>query len=220
MREKYQAAGVQFIKTHYKYLMGAQARFGVLPQDIVAILTWESGLGIWVGEYRVFNVMMGQVFFMDRAQRYAVAEMVKQGKPNPLDDPGRMDKEARRLQRRKKTPLQVSSLFFAWPRKCRLIHSRSRVRGEERSDTRSSSRTISSTRWMRTGMGLISQLAGCHIQRCELSQGARELREIAGAEAKGVPPLQCKPGVRRRGNAPCRHDLETLPAEFLRDGSR
>jgi membrane-bound lytic murein transglycosylase B len=102
MREKYQVAGVQFIKTHQRYLEGARSRFGVLPQDIVAILTWESGLGIFTGKNRVFNIMMGQILVMDRAQRYAVAEMVKAGKGNPLDDPSRRDAEARRLARRKK----------------------------------------------------------------------------------------------------------------------
>jgi membrane-bound lytic murein transglycosylase B len=50
------AKGRAYLKEHQAVLDKAEARFGVAPQVIVAILTVESGLGSNTGKYPVFNV--------------------------------------------------------------------------------------------------------------------------------------------------------------------
>jgi membrane-bound lytic murein transglycosylase B len=50
------AQGRAYLESHRATLSRAEARFGVAPQVIVAILTVESGLGSNTGKYPVFNV--------------------------------------------------------------------------------------------------------------------------------------------------------------------
>jgi membrane-bound lytic murein transglycosylase B len=50
------ARGRAYMVTHRKALSRAEARYGVAPEVIVAILTVESGLGSSTGKYPVFNV--------------------------------------------------------------------------------------------------------------------------------------------------------------------
>jgi len=50
------ARGRAYMATHRSILNQAEARFGVAPAVIVAILTVESGLGSNTGKYPVFNV--------------------------------------------------------------------------------------------------------------------------------------------------------------------
>ena len=48
--------GRAYMETHREALSRAEARYGVAPEVIVAILTVESGLGSNTGKYPVFNV--------------------------------------------------------------------------------------------------------------------------------------------------------------------
>ena len=50
------ARGRAYMETHRTALSRAEARYGVAPEVIVAILTVESGLGSNTGKYPVFNV--------------------------------------------------------------------------------------------------------------------------------------------------------------------
>ncbi len=50
------ARGRAYMETHWEALSRAEARYGVAPEVIVAILTVESGLGSNTGKYPVFNV--------------------------------------------------------------------------------------------------------------------------------------------------------------------
>jgi membrane-bound lytic murein transglycosylase B len=50
------ARGRAYIETHRATLSRAEAKYGVAPEVIVAILTVESGLGSNTGKYPVFNV--------------------------------------------------------------------------------------------------------------------------------------------------------------------
>ena len=50
------ARGKAYMEAHRETLSRAEARYGVAPEVIVAILTVESGLGTSTGKYPVFNV--------------------------------------------------------------------------------------------------------------------------------------------------------------------
>ena len=102
MNEKRLNNGVDFIKQHYDLLSQAEEKYGVKIKDLVSILMWESGLGEFTGSYQVFNIFVGQILFLDEAQKYAIAELEKKGETNPLDDTAFAAKEKRRLDYRKK----------------------------------------------------------------------------------------------------------------------
>jgi len=101
MRENYQKAGLEFLRTQGEYLERAEHKYGVLKQDIVSILIWESGLGKFTGEYREFNVFLGQILFLDKAQEIAIKNIIAEGKQNPLDDPEFAAQERKRFDKRK-----------------------------------------------------------------------------------------------------------------------
>jgi membrane-bound lytic murein transglycosylase B len=56
LRPEVVAQGRHYLAEHRRCLSRAEARFGVAPEVIVAILTVESGLGNNTGKYPVFNV--------------------------------------------------------------------------------------------------------------------------------------------------------------------
>ncbi len=56
LRPEVAAQGRQYLKVHQATLKRAEARYGVDPRVIVAILTVESGLGSNTGKYPVVNV--------------------------------------------------------------------------------------------------------------------------------------------------------------------
>jgi len=56
LRPEVVAKGRAYMETHRSTLRQAEARFGVAPEVIVAILTVESNLGSNTGKYPVFNV--------------------------------------------------------------------------------------------------------------------------------------------------------------------
>ncbi|KHD09024.2 hypothetical protein PN36_27485 [Candidatus Thiomargarita nelsonii] len=43
--------------------------------DIVSILMWESGLGEFTGNLRIFNIFMAQLLFLERARQHAIEQM-------------------------------------------------------------------------------------------------------------------------------------------------
>jgi membrane-bound lytic murein transglycosylase B len=61
------AAGAAFLSDHATELAAAQARYGVPPKDIVSVLMWESNLGKSTGKYRVANIYLGQLLYLDEA---------------------------------------------------------------------------------------------------------------------------------------------------------
>jgi membrane-bound lytic murein transglycosylase B len=101
MSEENQQACLDFMQKQRKYLMRAEKRYHVSQQDIVGILTWESSLGRYTGNYRIFNVYLGQIVYLDQAQQLAVAKLVQEGKPNPLNDTVIAARERRRMMIRK-----------------------------------------------------------------------------------------------------------------------
>ncbi len=101
MKESYQKAGLDFLRTQREYLDRAEQEYGVLRRDIVSVLIWESGLGKFTGDFREFNVFLGLILFLDRAQNAAVQKLVAEGKPNPLSNPAHAEKERKRLDNRK-----------------------------------------------------------------------------------------------------------------------
>ncbi len=76
-------AGVAFAKDHRVSLERAQAKHGVDYEVIIGILTWESKLGTITGDYRAFNALASQAFFVDDANAVALASA---GEKNLVDD--------------------------------------------------------------------------------------------------------------------------------------
>lgn len=68
---KYQA-GIDFYRQHQGIFESAAKNFGVLPKDILGILMWESALGKYTGKYRIFNVFLGQILFLEQAEQVAL----------------------------------------------------------------------------------------------------------------------------------------------------
>ena len=50
----------------------------------MSILMWESGLGEFTGNYRVFNVLIAQLLYMEEAQQAAVRRITARGEADPL----------------------------------------------------------------------------------------------------------------------------------------
>ena len=78
-----------------------EKEYGVYKEDIVSILMWETSLGKYTGNYRVFNIFLDQILFLDAAQEYCLAEMIKEGKQDPFLDKDFKALELRRISKRK-----------------------------------------------------------------------------------------------------------------------
>ena len=102
MREKRLVAGVSFLSSQSTTLTEVQERYGVAQQDIVSILMWESGLGEFTGNLKVFNVLMGQLLFLDAAAEYAVAEMIAAGDSSYNGEGDSAGRQVERFDRIKK----------------------------------------------------------------------------------------------------------------------
>lgn len=63
------AKGVKFFSEYQKTLRQAYEETGVKPQDIIAILNWESKLGERKGKYDVFKIFVGQIFYIDEVEK-------------------------------------------------------------------------------------------------------------------------------------------------------
>lgn len=85
MKEKFQRAGANFLRSYKSTLKKAQYKYGVHRKDIVSILMWESGLGEYVGDYKVFNIFMGQILYLEKARKLAIKEIKKKGNPNSIN---------------------------------------------------------------------------------------------------------------------------------------
>ena len=105
MKEKRIIKGVQFIKDNYDLLNNAENKYGVLKKDIVSILMWESGLGEFTGNYQVFNIFLGQILYLEEAQKFAVEELLKNGEENPLDNITNRKSAQKRIIKIKKTAI-------------------------------------------------------------------------------------------------------------------
>jgi hypothetical protein len=68
-------AGAAFVKDHRESLERAQAKHGVDYEVIIGILTWESKLGTITGDYRAFNALASQAFFVEDASAIALASI-------------------------------------------------------------------------------------------------------------------------------------------------
>ncbi len=61
--------GVAFFQQHYKTFRLAYQKTGVKPQDIIAILNWESRLGEQLGQYDILKIFVGQAFYIDDVEK-------------------------------------------------------------------------------------------------------------------------------------------------------
>ncbi|MBT5875509.1 MAG: hypothetical protein HOH43_18955 [Candidatus Latescibacteria bacterium] len=102
MREKRLVAGVSFLSSQSTTLTEAEQLYGVAQQDIVSILMWESGLGEFTGNLKVFNVLMGQLLFLDVAAEYAIGEMIAAGDSSYSGEEDSLGRQEERFDRIKK----------------------------------------------------------------------------------------------------------------------
>ncbi len=84
LTEKRVKRGVDFLEEKKDLLDAAEQKYGVARKDIVSILMWESGLGEFTGNYRVFNVLIAQLLYMEEAQQAAVRRITARGESDPL----------------------------------------------------------------------------------------------------------------------------------------
>lgn len=84
LTEKRVKRGVDFLEEKKDLLDAAEQKYGVARKDIVSILMWESGLGEFTGNYRVFNVLIAQLLYMEEAQQAAVRRIKARGEADPL----------------------------------------------------------------------------------------------------------------------------------------
>ena len=66
-------AGVAFVKEHRDALERATEKHGVDYEVIIGILTWESKLGTITGDYKAFNALASQAYFLADASAVALA---------------------------------------------------------------------------------------------------------------------------------------------------
>ncbi len=92
--------GLEFFQKHQHILKSAYQKTGVDPGDIISILNWESKLGEKIGTYRIFNIFVGQYFYIDEIEK----ELFITGAYNKKDAMPR-HKALKRLQTIKKRAL-------------------------------------------------------------------------------------------------------------------
>jgi membrane-bound lytic murein transglycosylase B len=93
--------GVDFLKRYWELLNKAESKYNVYKQDLVSILMWESELGKFTGNNRVFNIFMAQILFLDAAQKFAINNLRQKEGILPLADSSLIVSEKKRLIRRK-----------------------------------------------------------------------------------------------------------------------
>jgi membrane-bound lytic murein transglycosylase B len=93
--------GVNFLIKYSEILDRAERIYGVYKQDLVSILMWESGLGKFTGNSRVFNIFMAQILFIDSAQKFALSKAIKKEGNDPLTDSSFREQEQKRISHRK-----------------------------------------------------------------------------------------------------------------------
>ncbi len=105
LKPKRIAQGVAFMQTHDSTLAKAQQRYRVRKQDVVAILMWESGLGEFTGDHLIFNILLGQLLYLEAARDVAVTHLIAEGE---MDSSARVmtAPERARLQRLRKSAVR------------------------------------------------------------------------------------------------------------------
>ncbi len=73
VNERTLSEGAAFFEEHRSVFQRTYEKTGVKPQDIVAILNWESRLGQFRGRYDVLRIFVGQIFFIDEMERWHYA---------------------------------------------------------------------------------------------------------------------------------------------------
>ena len=94
--------GVNFLNKYSDILDKAESKYGIYKQDIVSILMWESGLGKFTGNSRVFNIFMAQILFIDSAQKFALNKLIKKEGADPFADLSFREQEQKRISHRKR----------------------------------------------------------------------------------------------------------------------
>ncbi len=79
LQEDRQEAGVNFVLEHSVVLNQVQTDYDIHPKDIVSILMWESGLGKYTGKFRIFDIFMGQLLYLQEAEKLAIIELCMEG---------------------------------------------------------------------------------------------------------------------------------------------
>ena len=111
MKEKRQQAGVEFLQLHQELLQAAQEKYGVPPHDIVSILMWESGLGEFVGAYRVFNIFLAQLLYLEDGRQEAIQSLKASGDYDPAELQSESRQRSRLERIRKRAVLNLSALL-------------------------------------------------------------------------------------------------------------
>ena len=93
--------GVNFLNRYSDILDAAESKYGVNKSDLVSILMWESNLGKFSGNNRVFNILMGQILFIDSAQQFALKKLIKKDGIDPMADSSFRKQEQKRISHRK-----------------------------------------------------------------------------------------------------------------------
>ncbi len=99
MREDRIERGVKFLIDYSKILNKAESTFGVKKKDIVSIMMWESGLGEFTGNYRIFNIFLNQILFIEDAEKYSVEKFINENGKSPYKDKSEEEKAKKRLNR-------------------------------------------------------------------------------------------------------------------------
>jgi|GEM_PF-692647 len=95
LTEERQQAGICFLIEQEYHLRQAELIYGILPKDILGILMWESALGKYTGCFRIFNVFMGQILFLEQAEKLVI-ELMRLQDDSSVE---RTSHQERRLQR-------------------------------------------------------------------------------------------------------------------------
>ncbi len=120
MREKRLSAGVSFLKQYQTLLREVEKKYDVARKDIVSILMWESGLGEFTGNLRVFNVFMGQILFLEQAEEYAIQKMIKEGKKYPDENMDTPESQKRRFRNIKMSAVNSLTALLRYSKKWRI----------------------------------------------------------------------------------------------------
>ena len=106
MREAKIQEGVDFLNKHRDLFDRVEQKYGVPRKDIVSILMWESSLGKYSGDYRTFNIFMQQLLFLDKAQKFSVAEMLEFGEINEAEADSLLVANSKRLDKLRKRAIK------------------------------------------------------------------------------------------------------------------
>lgn len=61
--------GLRFFDEYKDTIMNAYSKYKVTPQDIIAVINWESKFGKYKGEYSVYKVFVGNLFHISEMEK-------------------------------------------------------------------------------------------------------------------------------------------------------